>query len=31
MSTLLDTNLLTRSAKLTDPMHRAAVDAIDLQ
>src|SRR5438270_13234770 len=29
MSTLLDTNILTRMAKPTDPMHRAAVDATD--
>jgi predicted nucleic acid-binding protein len=30
MSTLLDTNILTRSAKPADPQHRAAVDATDV-
>ena len=29
MSTLLDTNILTRAARPGDPMHGAAVDAID--
>jgi predicted nucleic acid-binding protein len=30
MSTLLDTNILTRSAQPGHPMHQAAVDAVDV-
>ena len=30
MSVLLDTNILTRSAQPGHPMHKAAVDAVDV-